>query len=111
MAISSRASRVLAGPPLCHSRAAAGSATGRPVNGRDTTTAAPTKQLPRVSFWLPAGTFSDPSYPQCAFLTGASAALPSSRVTRQPPMLPHIPGKIIPTRRIEHTYPKNAKVE
>lgn len=26
-------------------------------------------------------------------------------------MLPHIPGKIIPTRRIEHTFPKNAKVE
>ena len=26
-------------------------------------------------------------------------------------MLPHIPGKIIPTRRIEHTFPQNAKVE
>src|SRR6266566_8739898 len=33
----------------------------------------------------------------------------SHRVTRQPPMLPHISGKIIPTRRIEHTFPKKAE--
>jgi hypothetical protein len=26
-------------------------------------------------------------------------------------MLPHISGKIIPTRRIEHTFPKKRKVE
>jgi hypothetical protein len=59
--ISSRASTVLAGPPLRHRRASTGSAIGRSRNGRVTTTAATTKVLPRDSFWLPLATFSDPS--------------------------------------------------